>query len=331
MPTIGETLKAAREARGLSLPEAGQATRIKTQQLDALERDDYRTIPAAPYARGFIKLYAQFLHLDPAPLLEQYNVRHGKASPPPAPTPTTPSRPRPPVKPAAPAAPAGPVSSATAAPAARVVPEPEPPPVAPPPPADPAPARDTFVPILPVAGVTPPPASPVRADELPLFDAPPAATPVTAAVAEELAPLAPAVGIAAVEPVSPVFPAFPAPPGAPEPAAPAPVDDSFFPPAAPAPAEVVQRDAEGAVEVVERFAPPSAADDRIEAARRADRQMRLRQAMLVVAAVLVFAGVLWLIRKLVRDSAPDAGELSGINARTRGLVAPPPEPYLEGR
>jgi cytoskeletal protein RodZ len=76
MDGIGEQLRAAREAKGLSLSQAASGTRIKLQHLESIEQDDFSTIAAAAYARGFIKIYAEFLGLDPEPLLRIYMERH---------------------------------------------------------------------------------------------------------------------------------------------------------------------------------------------------------------------------------------------------------------
>ncbi|GBD22398.1 hypothetical protein HRbin29_00028 [bacterium HR29] len=69
MATIGETLRAARERRGLSLSEASRLTRIAPRFLIALEEDDYAALPAPVYARGFLRSYAALLGLDPEPLV----------------------------------------------------------------------------------------------------------------------------------------------------------------------------------------------------------------------------------------------------------------------
>lgn len=72
METLGTKLRIAREAKGLSVSELGQLTRIKSQQIEGLERDDFSKIPAPMYVKGFIKLCAQALDMDPGPLLTLY-------------------------------------------------------------------------------------------------------------------------------------------------------------------------------------------------------------------------------------------------------------------
>ena len=69
---IGEELRQARIRRGRSIAQAHQATRIARHYLEALEEEDWRRMPAAPFARGFLSSYAQYLGLDEGPLLERF-------------------------------------------------------------------------------------------------------------------------------------------------------------------------------------------------------------------------------------------------------------------
>jgi cytoskeleton protein RodZ len=70
MQTIGAQLEQARESRRLSLADAAQATAIRRYFLQALEGDDFDALPSRVHARGFLRNYAVYLGLDPAPLLE---------------------------------------------------------------------------------------------------------------------------------------------------------------------------------------------------------------------------------------------------------------------
>lgn len=76
MATLGQQLKTAREAKGLSESDVGSATKILTKVIRALESDDFSAMPAPTYAKGFIRLYAKHLGLDPAPLVEEYLREH---------------------------------------------------------------------------------------------------------------------------------------------------------------------------------------------------------------------------------------------------------------
>lgn len=64
MQSIGEQLKQAREARKLTIKQAVQATRIRSYYLEALESDDLAAIPSPAQARGFLRLYTEYLGLD---------------------------------------------------------------------------------------------------------------------------------------------------------------------------------------------------------------------------------------------------------------------------
>ena len=68
----GTTLKAAREARGLSLKAAAERLRLTPQVITDLEADDYTNL-AKVYSRGYLRTYAQFLQLDVAALLEAHD------------------------------------------------------------------------------------------------------------------------------------------------------------------------------------------------------------------------------------------------------------------
>jgi len=73
-PGLGETLRRAREARGLSLAQAERLTKIRAVHLAALEEERFATLPPRPYARGFIRTYAAALGLDPGVLLEAFEA-----------------------------------------------------------------------------------------------------------------------------------------------------------------------------------------------------------------------------------------------------------------
>lgn len=62
--TVGAALKAARERRRLTLAQVSESTKLRTHYLLALENDDISAMPSAAQARGFLRLYADFLGLD---------------------------------------------------------------------------------------------------------------------------------------------------------------------------------------------------------------------------------------------------------------------------
>lgn len=72
MASIGETLREARDAAGLSLQDVHEATKITSQNLAALEEDRFDSFPNRVYARAFLRDYANYLGLDSAALLVRY-------------------------------------------------------------------------------------------------------------------------------------------------------------------------------------------------------------------------------------------------------------------
>ncbi len=65
----GAVLRAAREDRGLPTDAVAQITRFSVRQIEALERDDYVSLPGITAVRGFVRSYAKFLKIDATPLL----------------------------------------------------------------------------------------------------------------------------------------------------------------------------------------------------------------------------------------------------------------------
>lgn len=74
MDEIGSILREAREARGFTIEEAQEATRINGRYLRALEDGAYERLPTPVHVRGFLKNYARYLSLDSEPLLERYGA-----------------------------------------------------------------------------------------------------------------------------------------------------------------------------------------------------------------------------------------------------------------
>ncbi|MEU6812710.1 RodZ domain-containing protein [Streptomyces sp. NPDC046831] len=86
-PSIGRALRQARIAAGLTVDDVSSATRVRIAIVHAIEADDFAPCGGDVYARGHIRTLARAVHLDPAPLLEQYDAEHGGR---PAPTPAAP-------------------------------------------------------------------------------------------------------------------------------------------------------------------------------------------------------------------------------------------------
>lgn len=69
--TPGSILRQARETRGQSIADVVQVIRFSARQIEALERDDYASLPGSTAVRGLVRSYAKFLKLDAVPLLAQ--------------------------------------------------------------------------------------------------------------------------------------------------------------------------------------------------------------------------------------------------------------------
>ena len=70
--TVGEQLRSARESRGISLVEAVKATHVRLNYLQELENDHPELLNSEAQARGFLRLYASYLGIPSAPLIEQW-------------------------------------------------------------------------------------------------------------------------------------------------------------------------------------------------------------------------------------------------------------------
>ena len=64
MPTVAEQLRAAREAKKLTVQQVADATKIRTDHIRALEDGNFNVFSAPIYIRGSVKNYATMLKLD---------------------------------------------------------------------------------------------------------------------------------------------------------------------------------------------------------------------------------------------------------------------------
>ncbi|MCA1633070.1 MAG: helix-turn-helix domain-containing protein [Acidobacteria bacterium] len=70
--SLGEQLRRAREARGVTLREISEQTRITMRHLEAIESDDYKHLPGGIFNKSFIKAYARHVRFDEGRALELY-------------------------------------------------------------------------------------------------------------------------------------------------------------------------------------------------------------------------------------------------------------------
>lgn len=85
--TVGEKLRAAREAQGLDIVEIATRTRIPQRHLEAIESSDYTGLPSVTYAIGFAKAYARAVGADEVEIARELRAELGNNPERAAPTP----------------------------------------------------------------------------------------------------------------------------------------------------------------------------------------------------------------------------------------------------
>ena len=87
MDELGTLLREAREAKGVTLADVQEATRINSRYIEALEEGQYDILPSEVHVRGYLRNYARYLGLDPKPLLDRYELNRSDRRPEPPPQP----------------------------------------------------------------------------------------------------------------------------------------------------------------------------------------------------------------------------------------------------
>ena len=75
MQSIGERLEEARKRKGISLREAAEATKIRSDFLGCIEQNKMDFDLPEIYKRGFLKNYARYLKLDHDKIMTDYNAQ----------------------------------------------------------------------------------------------------------------------------------------------------------------------------------------------------------------------------------------------------------------
>ncbi len=76
--SVGKRLKNAREAKGLSIDDIKNKSKIKKSYLEALENDNYKKLPGEVYTKVYIRGYAKIVDLNPQELLSEYENEKNK-------------------------------------------------------------------------------------------------------------------------------------------------------------------------------------------------------------------------------------------------------------
>ncbi len=74
---VGYYLKQARESFNLTIEEVSDTIRVRRLYLEAIEEGRYDQLPVTAYAVGFVRIYANFLGLNAARVVEQFRAETG--------------------------------------------------------------------------------------------------------------------------------------------------------------------------------------------------------------------------------------------------------------
>lgn len=72
MTELGQKLREAREAKGFSLDQLQEMTKIQKRYLVSIEEGNYDVLPGEFYVRGFIKQYAEAVGLNPEEIAQEH-------------------------------------------------------------------------------------------------------------------------------------------------------------------------------------------------------------------------------------------------------------------
>ncbi len=82
MIEFGETLRKARETKGLTPRQIADSTHMLIQTVEDLENENFSRIAAPIYGRGFVKLYCEEVGIDPKPLIAEFmDIFNGNRTP----------------------------------------------------------------------------------------------------------------------------------------------------------------------------------------------------------------------------------------------------------
>ncbi len=79
--SVGEILREERERQNKTLKEVAHETYIHESYLEAIENNEFKKLPPETYTVGFIQVYAEYLGLDPAEVVQRYKSMITEESP----------------------------------------------------------------------------------------------------------------------------------------------------------------------------------------------------------------------------------------------------------
>lgn len=79
--SLGEKLRMAREERGISISEVAEQTRISPLYLEAIDQDNYKSLPGGIFNKGFVRSYAKYVGVDEQEALQDYSRLVAESAP----------------------------------------------------------------------------------------------------------------------------------------------------------------------------------------------------------------------------------------------------------
>jgi|SRR5438067_6592367 len=76
MGAFGDRLRREREARGVTLGEISESTKISSGFLRALEQEDFERLPGGIFNRGFVRAYCKFLGIDEDAMVADFDAAY---------------------------------------------------------------------------------------------------------------------------------------------------------------------------------------------------------------------------------------------------------------
>ena len=78
----GDDLKQLRQTVGIKIEDLFEVTRITVSILEAIENDNFGTLPVTVYLKNFLKAYAKLFEVDPKKIIDGYlkNLNHIKGT-----------------------------------------------------------------------------------------------------------------------------------------------------------------------------------------------------------------------------------------------------------
>jgi cytoskeletal protein RodZ len=74
MTSVGQHLRALREAKRMSIAEVSRATRVPVASVERIEADRFDELPGEVFVRGFLRAYARALEVPVDDVLARYTA-----------------------------------------------------------------------------------------------------------------------------------------------------------------------------------------------------------------------------------------------------------------